>query len=538
LLLILPGVLLYGCLSFHLLEPDEGRYAEIPREMLLRGEWIVPYLQGEPYLDKPPLFYWLVIVSYRLFGVHDWSARLVPALAVHGSILLTYLLGRRSLGERAALWGAALLSLAPGFASMGRLLILDGLLAFWVTLSLFAGFEAVRGEHLRFRWWLLAAAACGLGVLAKGPVAVLLLVPPLWAYRRLTGCSCRIGWRAALLFTAIILAITVPWYAAICVRLPGFAQYFLWKHNVVRFVVPFDHQRPVWFYGPVLLGGLLPGTLLALPFVRFLFTADTAAARRRCPALGFALLAGGWCLLFFSISGSKLPTYILPSFPLLALALGYYLMESSWWHTIWPRTIFVVAFSILFTGHNIALPWYARYRAPVGRLADVKRYFVDKKTPVICYPRSCDSVAFYVGRDDLSSFRSKQTHLLLYSLLKQPRTVVLLTHRHSLQGLRYALPPELQIVDERHLGLGEIPGLSESLMQKLTWWLGETSLGLCDIAVVERRREESVMEEQGSESAGHQRRYEFPCPASWSPLPSLSNTSFGSLGAVRGSSPR
>src|SRR6516162_7955492 len=89
LLLLIPGILLYPCLSFLLFEPDEGRYAEIPREMLVRGEWVVPYLQGQPYLDKPPLLYWLVMSSYRLFGVHDWSARLVPALAVHAGILLT-----------------------------------------------------------------------------------------------------------------------------------------------------------------------------------------------------------------------------------------------------------------------------------------------------------------------------------------------------------------------------------------------------------------------------------------------------------------
>src|SRR6185369_11735796 len=78
-LLVVPAVLLYPCLAFPLFEPDEGRYAEIPREMLQRGEWVVPYLQGEPYLDKPPLFYWLVMLSYRAFGAHDWAARLVPA---------------------------------------------------------------------------------------------------------------------------------------------------------------------------------------------------------------------------------------------------------------------------------------------------------------------------------------------------------------------------------------------------------------------------------------------------------------------------
>src|SRR5712692_8457078 len=149
-LLLVSGALLYPCLSFYLFEPDEGRYAEIPREMLARGEWIVPYLQGEPYLDKPPLFYWLVMCSYRLLGIHDWSARLVPALAVHGCLLLTYILGRRSVGQRPAFWGALALGLAPGFISMGRLLVLDGLLTLWVTLSLFSAFEAVRTPTLRW----------------------------------------------------------------------------------------------------------------------------------------------------------------------------------------------------------------------------------------------------------------------------------------------------------------------------------------------------------------------------------------------------
>src|SRR5262249_7555240 len=223
LLLVLPAALLYPGMAFHLFEPDEGRYAEIPREMLLCGEWVVPYLQGEPYLDKPPLLYWLVGLSYRCFGVEDWSARLVPGLAVHGCILLVYGFGRRILGEAAGFWGALLLSLAPGFVSMGRLLILDGLLTFCVTLALFAAYEAGRGapsphprprgggegkqstrspavaggvgrvRGVRLGWWMLAAVACGLGILAKGPVALLLLVPPLWAYRRLESGSCTVS---------------------------------------------------------------------------------------------------------------------------------------------------------------------------------------------------------------------------------------------------------------------------------------------------------------------------------------------------------
>jgi hypothetical protein len=493
LLVLLPGALLYPGMAIPLFEPDEGRYAEIPREMLLRGEWVVPYLQGEPYLDKPPLLYWLVKLSYRVFGVHDWSARLVPALAVHGCILLIYVLGRRTLGEPAAFWGALLLSLAPGFISIGRLLILDGLLSLWVTLALLAAYQAVHGHRLRYGWWLLAAAACGLGILTKGPVAVALSVPPLWAYRRLQGKSCRIDWRAILVFAVTLLIVALPWYIAICVRLPAFAGYFFWQHNVMRFLVPFDHLRPIWFYGPVLLVGLLPATLFTVQFVRFLFATDPAVCQRRCPEFGYMMLGGGWCLVFFSLSGCKLPTYILPAFPCLALALGYYLVASEWTKARFPKVMAQLAIAVLFVGHNLVLPWYAGYRAPSAHLAELKSYCDDKRTPVICYPRNCDSAAFYIGRDDLQSYRSKQTHLLVRYLQDQPRTVLLLTHRHSLQGLRYALTPDLRVVDVRHFGLAALPGLPDKLTQNFTWFMGETSLGLCDIAVVERRPHERMV---------------------------------------------
>ena len=142
--LLLPAAILYPTLGFHLLEPDEGRYAQIPKEMLLTNSWVVPTLQGEPYLDKPPLMYWLVALSYQAFGVTPEAARLVPAVCVHLTILAVYLIGRRSIGERAAFWAALLLSVAPGFVCVARLLLLDGLLTLCVTLSVLCGFEAVR----------------------------------------------------------------------------------------------------------------------------------------------------------------------------------------------------------------------------------------------------------------------------------------------------------------------------------------------------------------------------------------------------------
>ena len=181
-LLLLPAALLYPTRGFHLLEPDEGRYAQIPKEMLLNGSWVVPTLQGEPYLDKPPLMYWLVALSYRAFGVSPEAARLVPALCVHLTILAVYLIGRRSIGERSAFWAAILLSVAPGFVSIARLLLLDGLLTLCVTVSVLCGFEAVRTGTLKLRWWLAAAVASGLGFLTKGPISEVLLFVPLWVF--------------------------------------------------------------------------------------------------------------------------------------------------------------------------------------------------------------------------------------------------------------------------------------------------------------------------------------------------------------------
>lgn len=440
LLLIMPALLLYPCLSFHLFEPDEGRYAEIPREMLTRGEWVVPILQGQPYLDKPPLLYWLVMASYKIFGVHDWSARLVPALALHACIVLTYLLGRKLLGERAAFWGALLLAVAPGFVSVGRLLVLDGLLALWVWLSVLAAFAALQAERLRWSWWLLAAAACGLGVLTKGPIAVVLLVPPLWGYRRLGGRQAAVDWRALTAFTGVVLVVNVPWYVGVCLRAPEFAGYFFWKHNVLRFLTPFDHLEPVWYYAPLLLAGLLPATLLAWPFVRYLGSGDRQVAETRCPELGFLLLTGGWCVLFFSLSGSKLPTYILPAFPPLALATGTFVAYGRGAGFRGPAVAVGCTALVLVVAHYGAVPWYARHRSPMSHEHMVRQHCESSAVPVVCYPRACDSVSFYLRRDDLKQYRSKDTRAMLDFLQQQPRAVLLCTHRHSIRTLREILP--------------------------------------------------------------------------------------------------
>jgi 4-amino-4-deoxy-L-arabinose transferase-like glycosyltransferase len=488
LLAVLPALLLYPCLKFRLLEPDEGRYAEIPREMLVRGDWVVPHLQGEAYLDKPPLLYWLVALSYRTFGVRDWAARLVPALAVHGTILLTYLFGRRMLGERAAARGALLLALTPGLMGMGRILTLDGLLTFWVTLGIFAGWFATLRRGVpssaapRTGWWLLCALACGLGVLTKGPVAVLLVLPSLVLHHWLFTGAVGMRWRPLVVFAAVVLAVNLPWYVAVWVREPEFGVYFFVQHNLQRFLDPFDHLEPVWYYAPVLLGGLLPGTLLVWAFTRWLLSGDPAAAAGRSPALGFVLLAGGWCVLFFSLSGCKLPTYILPAFAPLALALGCYWARNptAGCARAFRRTI--IAWTVLLgLTHYVLLPYYAEYRSPMGAPAAAIRAAcaAHPAAALRCYPRPCDSVSFYLRRDDVPSTRSKYVHLFVQDMLSREQTIVFLTHNHSLDALRYALPPQLRITREASFRQ-RLPG--PAILTKI---VGDTPWGLCHLAVVE-----------------------------------------------------
>ncbi|HLW66235.1 MAG TPA: glycosyltransferase, partial [Gemmataceae bacterium] len=135
-LLALAAMFFFCRLHTPLLEPEEGRYAEIPRQMLVENHWLVPTLHGQPYLDKPPLLYWLVMTSYSLFGVHDWSARLVPGLAGFLTIAVSYFWARKTVGHRAAILGSGMLCLAAEFVYYGRMLTMNGPLALFVTAAL------------------------------------------------------------------------------------------------------------------------------------------------------------------------------------------------------------------------------------------------------------------------------------------------------------------------------------------------------------------------------------------------------------------
>src|SRR5262249_15148867 len=143
-----------------------------------------------------------------------------------------------------------------------RMLTMDGLLCLWVTASLASAHVALTGPVLRRGWWLLAGAACGVGLLTKGPGARALVAVPGPAFSRLDRRCPRVSWRAGALFIGAAVALSAPWYVLVLLRQPEFGTYFFWTHNVLRFTQPFDHAKPFWFYLPGLLLGMLPWALL------------------------------------------------------------------------------------------------------------------------------------------------------------------------------------------------------------------------------------------------------------------------------------
>lgn len=329
LLTAVASALLLAGLSAPLTDPDEGRHAEIAREMWVTGDWLAPRFLNNPYLDKPPLLYWLCVGSFQLFGPQAWAARLVPAVCALLTVLATYGLGRRLAGEASAWCGALVLTMSLGFVTCGRFLILESVLTLFVTTALLTGWRALVEPRSGRGWWLLSAMLCGLGVLTKGPVAGVIVLPPLAMQAWLTRPP-QFHRRRWAEYLGVVTAVAAPWYLAVMWRRPEFFLYFFWEQNLNRFLSGTNHPHPVWFYLPVLLIALLPWSLSLVWTARFLVSRNPQDRVRRTSALGFLTLWAGWEVGFFSLAAGKLPYYVLSSLPALALLIGNYLARVLW----------------------------------------------------------------------------------------------------------------------------------------------------------------------------------------------------------------
>ncbi|MDH4379477.1 MAG: glycosyltransferase family 39 protein [Vampirovibrionales bacterium] len=383
------GTNLWG---YSLFDVDEPRYAQCAREMMQRGDWITPYFNGEVRFDKPPLFYWLLALSYSIFGVSEWSARLVSAGAATAMVLGLYTTVK-SLGYKTqALWAAGILSTSLLMVALAHMSITDMTLSLWMTLTTLALYRVIgdvgnvtkENPEGNPKQWLWAGLWAGVGILTKGPVALMLPGGILVVVSLLLGRfkkAFATPYFAVAIFMA--LALSLPWYWA---AYQANGQAFLeatFNHNVSRFSGAVDyHPQPWWYFFPVVLVGFMPWIVPALVWGgaykwhlwKHLPQRDTE------PALRLAWFSGLWTGLvfwFFTIAKTKLLTYILPLAPGYALWMACLLTHYSAQPSPKLSKTLACVLALIALALIVAGPWVAAH--PGAILPKEARHLGDLK---------------------------------------------------------------------------------------------------------------------------------------------------------------
>lgn len=310
--------LFYGLGARGLNEPDEGRYGSIAMEMYRSGDWLIPRLLGRAHMDKPPLTYWAMASAYTVLGPSEFSARLPMALAGLVTLAGTAWMAARLSGPRTAARAALLLLISPIFFAFARIADPNMILTAWTTLAYAAIFGWASTRRPIHRWLFYFALAGAF--LTKGPVVFVLVLVPLAVWRFLFRDREPLRGLWDPLGAALALAAGLSWFIVVTRSYPELVWFYLGDEVVGRLLTTQHRRRgPPWFYGPILLGGILPW----LPILRDAWREKTGLAFRCNPPL-WRLIACAIIVPFviFSFSGSKLPSYILPIFSSAAVGLA------------------------------------------------------------------------------------------------------------------------------------------------------------------------------------------------------------------------
>ncbi|KAB0664523.1 glycosyltransferase family 39 protein [Oryzomonas japonica] len=304
-----------------LIEPDEGRYAEIPREMLERGDFVTPMLNYVAYFEKPPLHYWLNALSFELFGLNEFAARFAGALAGLLTVLLVYHTGRKLFGRREGLFSAFILGTSTGFIAQSRINLTDMTLTLCLSAALCCFIIAADDqERHKGRYYYALYLFSALAVLAKGLVGLLFPAGIIVIYLATTRRWHLLKEMRLPGGSALFLAVAAPWFVLVSARNPSFACFFFIHEHLERFLTTVhDRYQPFWFFIPILLLTMFPWSLYG---VRAIARAWGERRSRNGERLLFLLVWAAFIFLFFSASHSKLIPYILPVFPPLALLTG------------------------------------------------------------------------------------------------------------------------------------------------------------------------------------------------------------------------
>ncbi len=315
-----------------LMEPDEGRYTEIPREMLATGQYVLPHLNGVLYFEKPPLYYWLNALSIKLFGLNEFAARFWSAALGLLGLWLVFGLARRVGGHRPAWLAVLVLGTSPLYLAMAHIATIDMTLTFFFTMTMVCFYfaqDARDGDlrHERVFWYGMFAGAA-LTVMSKGLIGIVLPGAIIGLYILLTNrwfLLRRVPWLTGVL---LFLAIAAPWHVLAALRNKDFLWFYFVREHFLRYLTKVaDRYEPFWFFVPVLIWGLLPWTA-TLPNAAWEFVKKHRPGRvpfRLSNPLLYLWLWGGVIFLFFSRSDSKLIPYILPALPAFAIIAALFI---------------------------------------------------------------------------------------------------------------------------------------------------------------------------------------------------------------------
>ncbi len=316
-----------------LYKADESRYAEIPREMAASGDWVTPRLNGFKYFEKPPLQYWASAAIFKVLGERDWAARLWAAALGFAGILLAMAAANRLFAPPAGYLAAAILAGSPLYVVLGQITTLDMGVSFFLSAAIFA---FALGHMLVF--W----AACALAVLSKGLIGIVLPGVAIGLYILVKWDWSLVKKIRPFAGGALFLAICAPWFIAVSIANPEFLHFFFIQEHFERFTTEMHRRaQPAWYFVPVLLIGMGPWIL---PLVFSIVKAVREPAAGKLDARLFFVLWALVVFVFFSASGSKLPSYILPMFPPLAVLLGAWIAATA------PRRLLVAQAALTVAG--------------------------------------------------------------------------------------------------------------------------------------------------------------------------------------------
>lgn len=320
---LLLAAYLWGLGDAGLMEPDEGRYAEIPRRMIATGDYVTPRLNGVKYFEKPVLGYWLNAASFKLLGENNFAARFPAALLALVGIAATWAAARKMYGRDTADWSAVVLGTSLLYSSIGRINILDMPLSAFMTITMTSAWFVIADDERQRTWLSVFFASMGLSVLTKGLIGIVLPGGIIFCYALLSR-NPGLLWRFARFLPgyAIFAAVAVPWFVLVCSRNPDFFYFFFIYEHFIRYTTTVHNRmEPFWFFIPIFIAGFIPwlGFLPGAFRDAFQETREGFLRRARDNGALFLLCWALFVLLFFSASHSKLIPYIIPAMPPVAI---------------------------------------------------------------------------------------------------------------------------------------------------------------------------------------------------------------------------